>query len=451
MKKKALKIILLSFAAIMLGIYQNCGDPHPFTARVDLPSETTIKKYYTINIRLTEANAYSASDEIRVSGTCEGLEETNAEISWEITCSNCNTKKITETQADGCINGELNLSKTLPWSVELNHKYKVKATLIPNNIPSEEISGSSTTWDSLSVGIDRDSSLKPIIVGNLKRSDRPQIGSRYVIPVNAETSRGRTLTYQWFKGEHSIVDNDTITGQGTNELIIDPVGLDHEDQYKVIITLAGGGRVVSNILVLTVVRPTLTFEKNLEEKATKNHGSSHQMRVIVKTEEVTEGAEELEYRWFKDGDPIESDNDNGITINKNTLTINSVHVNNHPGKYKVVVTVIGGRTATSNTQTLTVPSPISPVKVNIKESVEERLSNNVFIVKAGNKYTFSTNVTGVSYQWFRNDNPIPGATERRYIINSFNSNHVGKYHLTVTLNSDTTIKRSSVKADLRLE
>ena len=100
------------------------------------------------------------------------------------------------------------------------------------------------------------------------------------------------------------------------------------------------------------------------------------------------------------------------------------------GDYVVVVTSANGQSVTSNIATVTVinptPTPLPPV-------ITEQPSSQTIIV--GDGAVFNVNASGespFSYQWFKDNTEIVGATGNTYIIQTSTLNDAGDYKATVT-------------------
>lgn len=131
------------------------------------------------------------------------------------------------------------------------------------------------------------------------------------------------------------------------------------------------------------------------------------------------GTTPLAYQWFKDDAPIE-----GAT--EPTLTIPVVLVTD-AGGYRVEITNATGAKAVSRTAQLTTTA----VAVSLTNDAEPADQT----VVQGESTTFAVGVTGspvLTYQWFKNDAPIEGATGPEYTIGDAVFDDAGLYHVTVS-------------------
>lgn len=129
------------------------------------------------------------------------------------------------------------------------------------------------------------------------------------------------------------------------------------------------------------------------------------------------GTTPLTFAWRFNGTPIP-----GAT--SSTLTLNDLQPA-HAGKYSFVATNIAGST-TSNDSTLTFVDP--PTILSSPAST---------VVAFGENLNLSAIVSGgsgapVSYQWYRNEQPIPGATASNYWLSNVDVSAAGTYRLMAT-------------------
>ena len=130
----------------------------------------------------------------------------------------------------------------------------------------------------------------------------------------------------------------------------------------------------------------------------------------------------MTYQWKKNRTNI----DQAVSSSYN---INNIQPSD-AGDYIVVVTSANGQSVTSNIATVTVinptPTPTPPV-------ITEQPSSQTIIV--GDGAVFNVNALGeppLSYQWFKNDVEIVGATGNTYIIQTSTLTDAGNYHAVVT-------------------
>lgn len=133
---------------------------------------------------------------------------------------------------------------------------------------------------------------------------------------------------------------------------------------------------------------------------------------------VQSDQDNLSFQWYKDGEPIE-----GETGNVLTFTVTSAEA---AGEYYVIATNAYGSRKSSSAWLEVDPSP-QPARVTYEG--EDRLT-----IVAGEPFSIPMSVFGaepISYQWYRNDRPIPGATSRELDIGLASPAHSGTYYLKV--------------------
>ncbi len=126
----------------------------------------------------------------------------------------------------------------------------------------------------------------------------------------------------------------------------------------------------------------------------------------------------LTYRWRKNGTTID-----GAT--SPTYQITNITKSANEGKYDCVVSN-GSSTVNSNEATLTVRAPVTTVTANRSPSKTA--------VATGTRVTFTANANGTSpqYQWYKDGQPIGGAVNATYVIDSAQSTHNGSYTVNAT-------------------
>lgn len=137
------------------------------------------------------------------------------------------------------------------------------------------------------------------------------------------------------------------------------------------------------------------------------------------------------YQWYKDGTAI-----TGAT--SATLTIGSVTTAD-TGSYTVVVTNAIG-TTTSEAVTLTLAAAGAPTITKQPTSIT---------VAAGNSASLSVVATGsaLTYQWYKDDAAISGATSAAYTVDAVSASDAGRYFVRVT-NASSSVDSSSATLSL---
>ncbi len=139
---------------------------------------------------------------------------------------------------------------------------------------------------------------------------------------------------------------------------------------------------------------------------------------VVSFSVIATGQGTLTYRWRKNGTTID-----GAT--SSTYQITNISKSANEGKYDCVVSN-GSSTVTSNEVTLTVRAPVTTVTAS-------RLPSTT-AVATGTKVTFTATANGTSpqYQWYKDGQPISGAVNVSYVIDSAQSTNNGSYTVNAT-------------------
>ncbi|MGC4070916.1 MAG: immunoglobulin domain-containing protein [Nibricoccus sp.] len=251
----------------------------------------------------------------------------------------------------------------------------------------------------------------------------------YQTSFNVSASGMGTLRYQWTKDGVDLVASSRISSVQSSYLsITNPVATD-AGTYRVRISNLGGS-VTSNPAVLTISPPPPpTFSYSPAATASGLVGASTNFSAYAS------GIGTITYQWEKDG--VALVNGNGISgANSTYLTIAPLALT-HSGAYRLKATNVGGSTFTT-TSVLTVSMPPLPVvSTNLADfNVIEGLSLSYWQAY----FTASGNVT---YQWYKNGQPIAGATSSYYSISSIQPSHAGKYILVATNATGSTSSREA--------
>ncbi len=150
------------------------------------------------------------------------------------------------------------------------------------------------------------------------------------------------------------------------------------------------------------------------------------MNMPIRLEVQASGVGQLTYQWFKDDEKIEA-TESVYAIDEASLTDGgrySVRVSNEHGYTDSYVANVFGIVVTTQPE-------------------EKR-------VKYGRPFKLKVLAQGsetLRYQWFKNEQPIEGATHRIYEIRSANIDHEGKYFVQVS-DSDTSINSETVHVNV---
>jgi hypothetical protein len=213
-------------------------------------------------------------------------------------------------------------------------------------------------------------------------------GSNSVLSVVAS---GASLTYQWYQ------DGVAISGASSANYPATEAGT-----YYVVVTSSDGSVTSANAVVTVKTAPVITEQPS---GATILTGTSQSLSVSA------EGAE-IAYQWYKDGVAID-----GAT--------HPAYAASAAGSYTVTVTNTAGAT-TSNAAPIALSSSVTTPTINVQPVAQT--------VNAGASATLWVAAEGVSlsYQWYRNDAIIAGATGRIYKITTANASSAANYKVVVT-------------------
>ncbi|MBP1202821.1 hypothetical protein JOD97_000835 [Duganella sp. 1411] len=213
-------------------------------------------------------------------------------------------------------------------------------------------------------------------------------GSNTVLSVVAS---GANPGYQWY------VDGAAIDGASAATYAATAAGT-----YYVVVTTAEGAVTSANAVVTLSTAPVINAQPL---PATILSGTSQ-------TLSVTADGAELAYQWYKDGVAID-----GAT--------HASYAASAAGSYTVTVTNTAG-SVTSAATAISVSASVTAPVINVQPVAQT--------VNAGGGALLWTAANGasLSYQWYRNDAPLAGATERIYRIGTANANSAGNYKVVVT-------------------
>jgi alpha-tubulin suppressor-like RCC1 family protein/subtilisin family serine protease len=237
------------------------------------------------------------------------------------------------------------------------------------------------------------------------------------------TGRGN-ITYRWQKDGVDVVNSDRIYGATSNSLsVYNARGVD-AGQYRLVATNAGGSA-TSNAAAVTVSAPpapTIVSQPYATNVVAGNYASFY----------VSVSGVGLSYQWQKDG--VNLVNDTRITgATSYSLNIANTRATD-AGQYRVVVSNDGG-SVTSNAVALTVTLPAPPTFYS-QPTDAIILQGSVLSL-----YGYASSSGSISYQWYKDDVVIAGATSANYYKPSAAVSDSGAYKLTATNAGGTTTSR----------
>jgi hypothetical protein len=225
------------------------------------------------------------------------------------------------------------------------------------------------------------------------------------------TSGTAPVTYQWYK------DNTAISGATNNSYNLTSVDTSDAATYYAIATNTCNS-VQSNQMSLTVnVAPSISSQPS---SATVCEGLSHQFNVSAT------GTSSLTYQWYKGSNAI-----SGAT---STIYLLSQVSSSDAASYYVKVSNACGD-ETSNTAALT---------VNDNVAITAQTSSST--VCSGSSPSFSITTSGtapVTYQWYKDNTAISGATNNSYNLTSVDTSDAATYYAIAT-NSCNTVQSNQM-------
>ncbi len=228
--------------------------------------------------------------------------------------------------------------------------------------------------------------------------------------LTVSASGAGTLTYQWFK--------DTFAIPGATNASLPIVSASSADigSYTVVVRNAFGFETsaAANVNVVEASAPVFTLQP---ENQSVNAGTT------LTLASTASGAPTPTFQWYKNNTLIP-----GATLA--TYTVPSVTTDN-AGEYKVIATNSQGSvtsdvvTITIVTATPSISAQPAPVTVNVGAAINLEVT--------------ATGIPTPTYQWFKNNVAIDGATAATYTITSATTADIGNYSVDV-INSIGTLR-----------
>ncbi len=229
-------------------------------------------------------------------------------------------------------------------------------------------------------------------------------GERATLSVLASGSG--TLSYQWYKGD------DAIFGATSSSFTISNATLSDAGSYTVVVTDKNGS-VTSESAEVTVTATAIPLEITTQPVGVRiTEGGRATLSVSAS------GSGTLSYQWYKGDTAISGATSSSFTISNAALS--------DAGSYTVVVTDENG-SITSAPAVVTVTTVAIPLEI-ITQPVGADITE-------GENATLSVSASGsgtLSYQWYKGDTAISGATSSSFAISNAALSDAGSYTVVVT-------------------
>jgi PKD repeat protein len=314
------------------------------------------------------------------------------------------------------------LSVAANGAAPLSYQWYKDGTALPTATLSNLLIGSATTADagtyyvkvtnSCGVETSQSASLtvnEPVSLTAQSVSQTACSGSSVNFSVTA--SGTAPFTYQWYK------DGAIITGATNNQLILNSVDSSDAASYYVVVSNTCNS-VQSNNMTLTINEaPTIN---NQPVSTTVCSGTGVQLSVSVS------GTSPLSYQWYKGGSAISGETNSNLIISSASAT--------DAGSYYVEITNSCG-TQTSQTAALTVNEPVSLTAQSLSQTVCSGSSLSFNVTAAG--------TTPVTYQWFKDNDTITGATNNSLSLSAVDTSDQATYYVIAT-NSCNSVQSNAM-------
>lgn len=253
-------------------------------------------------------------------------------------------------------------------------------------------------------------------------------GATFSVGVIKSNSTG-FVSYQWKR------NGVPIPGKTSQVLVLSNLQSSDAAQYSVTVTqesdnMFAGGTVDSSAGTLTVqaVPSTATAPTIVAQSSSlmMNSGSSYFHRVQV------DGFPRPTIQWYKDGSAI------GVTGENLPLPIVGSGYN---GVYYAVVTNLAGSVTSEPVIIGVNQTSLAPVIVDSSESGTAAVGSTVEL------FALAAGLESPTYQWYKGNMPIAGATQSTYKITNVQKSHAGTYSFVATNSAGS----ASVSGDLTVE
>lgn len=232
----------------------------------------------------------------------------------------------------------------------------------------------------------------------------------------------KDISIQWYRGNTPLVDDGKhVSGARSNMLILSDFQPSMEsNEYYVTFTGKCPNTAISSQKV-SVKIIDVSFTKQ-PDNATKCIGET----VKFSAKATTTMPANITYQWYYENTPLFNNNRiSGATTEE--LTISDINPND-AGKYRVLATV--------QNYGIKLWSNFAKLDVETKPEIT-RQPADIVVLKTGDDLELEVEATSISpikYQWYKDSNPIPGATDKKYTKTNINSTDAGEYYCVLTNN-----------------
>jgi gliding motility-associated-like protein len=219
------------------------------------------------------------------------------------------------------------------------------------------------------------------------------------------SATGDSLKYNWYKNGFLVIDDGTITGSATDIMGISPANAGHSGTYYAVVTGACG-TATGNPQAILVSTPVNISDQ--PASANLCEGSDHSLSVTVT------GSNPV-YQWAYNSNNL-SDNDTIGGSQAASLIINPASTKRSGIYHCVVSNLCGSETS-------------DPAVIQVYDSVKISVQPQSKAVCLGQNVSFDVQASGsgLTFQWQKNGNDIPGAVGPFYTIAAASVSDTGVY------------------------
>ncbi len=233
--------------------------------------------------------------------------------------------------------------------------------------------------------------------------------------LTAEAEGEGTLSYQWYK------DNTKLDGKTESTLSFETLAIADAGSYTVVVSDLNG--TVTSTAVKVVVYNKLEITK---QPAGFTMVEGNQASLAVEAD----GEGTLTYQWYKDDEKLDGETKANVSFAGLALS--------DAGEYKVVVTDSTGSSVSSDAVTVAVHNKL--------EIITQPEGINLIEGKAGSLTVRAEGEGTLSYQWYKDETKLDGATTTALSFDSITMADAGSYTVkvsdqngTVTSNAVTVV------------